>query len=69
MLHNRLTPRQHTINLLQEFLRESTNLEPELENFVRILIFTLQAPVNQNEDSSEYSETEFSPLSPDKLPN
>jgi len=34
--------RQITIERLREFLRESVNLEPELERFVRTLIFSLE---------------------------
>ena len=37
-----LNSRRITIERLREFLRESVNLEPELEQFVKTLIFSLE---------------------------
>jgi hypothetical protein len=34
--------RQVTIKLLREFLKESVNLEPELEQFVKSLLLSLE---------------------------
>lgn len=52
-----LDSRRITIKRLREFLQESVNLEPELEQFVKILIFSLEyAELNNTTIYSSSSE-------------
>jgi len=46
-----LNQRQITIIRLREFLQKSVNLEPELEQFVKILIFSLEMADHANPTS------------------
>ncbi len=40
--------RQITIERLREFLKESVNLEPELEQFIKTLLLTLEFSEQEN---------------------
>ncbi|MGE5418283.1 MAG: hypothetical protein ACM3UZ_16210 [Acidobacteriota bacterium] len=39
----RMSPRHRTIERLQSFLQNSSNIEPELEQFIKHLIMALQS--------------------------
>ncbi|MDD3654100.1 MAG: hypothetical protein PHO01_07950 [Desulfotomaculaceae bacterium] len=58
-----LTTRQETIKRLQVFLQESHNLEPELEQFIRLLIVHLENAAFF-ESMSEGGECDVGPDSP-----
>jgi hypothetical protein len=47
------SPRQLTIRRLQEFLQDSVNLEPELEQFVKTLLYFLESAAQYEVDSPD----------------
>jgi len=55
-----LDQRQITIKRLREFLQQSVNLEPELERFVKTLIFSLEM--------ADYANPASHPCSSDCMP-
>lgn len=52
MKKSSLDSRQITIKRLRDFLHKSVNLEPELEQFVKTLIFSLEYAEMNNTSSS-----------------
>lgn len=47
--------RQETIQRLQSFLRDSINLEPELEKFIYSLIILLENPIEETANTMQDS--------------